>query len=537
MRGSCLSLIDRVEESTWFNFIFTPIRPINLNMKILFFTILFLNALALAVDDPCKVDYKNSKCRFRMQVALYSHYEIDHKTVDKEYLQYVQTYYKKYGMAGFLYQEPNHNSLFQEAMAHSENDLFKTKLINEFPKEGTVGGKNIFRLMLPEYVSPNEEDLKNYLFSVNTLFPLSENENLKKTKERFGTPWNDPLFLDGYLDEMRDVIKKIDSRNAFFKFSEYLNEKDELQKMIDRLSSIASVAKNVCSYTKLEEIDEVRKVHQELFQSSDKDVIGCLLKNKQCELVGNLIDSGDYPVEKLGQYFETIIHLESSKACLTSLKTIYVSMLKNGNPIVSNPKYTGVAFLKEIGVYYQKYPFEDNNLCQNEIVPSSNNLDDLSSDLKKIMKRQGFDLMNSILSEKDSAKKDILIDQFSELEKLDVELNTNNPATGKSILQQIAEAGDHELLSKLVAKGMHPYSIGEMTPDKNGQYAMDYAVASADANKLKFASVLYESQLRDYGEMVRLKSQLRKVKTKDPEIKKLKDDLMLKVKVDLSHEY
>ena len=84
---------------------------------------------------------------------------------------------------------------------------------------------------------------------------------------------------------------------------------------------------------------------------------------------------------------------------------------------------------------------------------------------------------------------------------------------------------------------MHPYSIGEMTPDKNGQYAMDYAVASADANKLKFASVLYESQLRDYGEMVRLKSQLRKVKTKDPEIKKLKDDLMLKVKVDLSHEY
>ena len=506
-------------------------------MKMLIFSLIFLNALALAAGDPCKVDYKNSDCRFRMQVALYSHYKIDHKTVDKEELQYIQTYYKKFGIAGFLHQEPNRSSLFQEAMGASENELFKTKLINDFPKDGAVGEKNIFRLVMPQYVSTNEEDLKNYLFSLNTLFPVADNENLKKTKERFGTPWNDPLFLDGYLDEIRDVIKKIDSRNDLFKASDYLIEKEQLQKIIDRLSPLASVAKNVCSYTKLEEIDVIRKVHHELFQSSDKDVIGCLLKNKQCELVGNLIDSGDYPVEKLGQYFETIIHLESSKACVTSLKSIYVSMLKNGNPIVSSPKYTSVAFLKKIGVYYQKYPIEENNLCQYDIVPSRNNLDDLSNDFKKVMQHQGFDLMNSILSEKDSAKQDKLIDQFSELETLDVQLDTLNPATGKSILQQIAEVGDHELLEKLVAKGINPLSIGEMTADKNGKYPMDYAVASADANKLKFASILYRSHYRYYGEMVRLKSQLRKVKTKDPEIKILKDDLKRKVEIDISHEY
>jgi hypothetical protein len=506
-------------------------------MKMLIFALLFFNALSLAAGDPCKVDYKNSDCRFKMQVALHSHYEIDHKTVNKEELQYIQTYYKKYGIAGFLHQEPNRSSLFQEAMGASENELFKTKLINDFPKDGAVEGKNIFRLVLPEYVSTDDGKLKNYLFSLNTIFPASENENLKKTKERFGTPWNDPLFLDGYLDEIRDVIKKIERRNDVFKASDYLAEKEQLQKIIDRLAPIASVAKNVCSSTKQEEIDVVRKVHQELFQSSEKDVIGCLLKNKQCELVGNLIDSGDYPVEKLGQYFETIIHFESSKACVTSLKSIYVSMLKNGNPIVSSPKYTSVAFLKKIGVYYQKYPFEDNNLCQNEIVPQKNNLDDLGNDLKKIMTRQGFDLMNSILSEKDSAKQDKLIDQFSELEKLDVPLDTLNPATGKSILQQIAEVGDHELLGKLVAQGINPLSIGEMTPDKNGKYPMDYAVASADANKIKFASILYRSHYRDYGEMVRLKSQLRKIKTKDPEVKKLKNDLKLKVEIDISHEY
>ena len=373
--------------------------------------------------------------------------------------------------------------------------------------------------------------LKNYLFSLNTLFPVADNENLKKTKERFGTPWNDPLFLDGYLDEIRDVIKKIDRRNDLFKASDYLLEKEQLQKTIDRLSPLASVAKNVCTYTK------IRNEHQELFQSSEKDVIGCLLKNKQCELVGNLIDSGDYPVEKLGQYFETLIHLESSKACLASLRTIYISMLKNGNPIVSSPKYTGVAFLKKIGLFYQKYPIEENNLCQYDIVPSRNNLDDLGNDLKKVIKHQGFDLMNSILSEKDSAKQDKLIDQFMELEKLDVDLSTNNPKTGKCILLQIAVAGDHELLGRLVTKGIHPYSLGEMTPDKNGRYPMDYAMANPDANRLKFASILYQSHTRHAEEMVRLKTQLLKVKTKDPEIKKLKDDLKLKVKIDLSHEY
>ena len=503
----------------------------------LLFSLLFFNVLSLAGGDPCKVDYKNSDCRFKMQVALDSHYEIDHKTLNKEGLQYIQTYYKKFGIAGFLHQEPNRSSLFQEAMGASENELFKTKLINDFPKDGAVEGKNIFRLVMPKYVSVDEGKLRNYLFSLNTLFPTAENENLKKTKERFGTPWNDPLFLDGYLDEIRAVIKKIERRNEIFKVSDHLVEKEQLQKMIDRLSPLASVAKNVCNYTKQEEIDVVRKVHQELFQSSEKDVIGCLLKNKQCELVGNLIDSGDYPVEKLGQYFETIIHLESSKACLTSLKTIYVSMLKNGNPIVSSPKYTSVAFLKKIGFYYQKYPFEDNNLCQYEMTPKKNNLDDLGNDLKKIMTRQGFDLMNSILSEKDSAKQDKLIDQFTELEKLDVQLDTLNPPTGKSILQQIAEAGDHELLGKLVAQGIHPFSIGEMTPDKNGKYAIDYAVASAEANKLKFASILYRSHNRDYREMVSLKSQLRKVKTKDPEVKNLKNDLKRKVEIDISHEY
>jgi hypothetical protein len=506
-------------------------------VKILIFSFIFLNALALAAGDPCKVDYKNSDCRFRMQVALYSHYEIDHKTVNKEELQYLQTYYKKFGIAGFLHQEPNRSSLFQEAMGASENELFKTKLINDFPKDGTVEGKNIFRLVMPKYVSPDEGKLKNYLFSLNTLFPVADNENLKKTKERFGTPWNDPLFLDGYLDEIRDVIKQIDRRNDLFKASDYLVEKEQLQKIIDRLSPLASVAKNVCTYTKQEEIDLVRNEHQELFQSSDKDVIGCLLKNKQCELVGNLIDSGDYPVDKLGQYFETLIHLESSKACLASLRTVYISMLKNGNPIVSNPKYNGVTFLKEIGPYYQKYPIEENNLCQYDIVPSRNNLDDLSNDFKKVMQHQGFDLMNSILSEKDSAKQDKLIDQFIELEKLEVDLSTNNPKTGKCFLLQIAEAGDHELLGKLVAKGIHPYSLGEMTPDKNDKYPMDYAMANPDANRLKFASILYQSHRRDAGEMVRLKTQLRKVKTKDPEIKKLKDDLKLKVKIDLSHEY
>ena len=506
-------------------------------MKFLIISFLWMSFIALAETDPCKLNFKNSDCQFRVRYSLSGQFDMDGKMSRPEYSTYVNNYYKKYGIEGFLYQDREHSTLFEYAFSNCENEPFKHKLLNSFAKGRVVDGKNVYQLVFPDFVLASKDSLGNFLFSLNVMFPEKDNENLKKSNELFGLPWDDPSFLDGYLDIIKKTIAEIDRKNEFFKYSEYTDEKEKLQKILDRLSPIAKVSKEVCDYTKMEEIESVKLKYKELFQSSQKNFIGCLLKNEQCELAGSLINSGDYPSEKLSEYFDSIIKLNNSKACVETMKSIFMTMLRNGNPITTNPKYTSVGILKDVTKYYQKYPFDDHYLCGPDYVVKRNNLDDFTKNLQGIMEFQGRELMNKILAEKDPIKKESLVNQFADINKLDVDLSRLDPVTGKSILHQIADAGDYKVLDTLLEKGLEPYSIGLGESDKDGLNPLNYAIQSGELNKLKFAQHLYSSIYKDSGQISSAKWYLKKIKTKDPETKQFIKDFKLQIEVDLSHEY
>ena len=501
--------------------------------------LLLLHAVAFAAKDPCATDYKNSNCQFEIKVALNRYYKLDGITPNKEYHLTIDKFYKKYGIEGFLYDQyqGRGETLFETVFTDSEFKTLKENLLKTFPKGREVNGRNIYRLMLPQNPSTFGLNIKNYISSAETLFPEKENDHLQKSLELYGLPWEDEAFIGGYLKEMKGLVEKIDSSNEFFKRQFNIAEKEKLLKIIARLEPLASITDKVCSYTKVEEIENAKVTFPNLFSSSKKNVISCLLKNKKCELVSDLINSGDYPIDRLGEYFDTIINLEKSNACGNLMKTVYHSMLRNGNPIISNPNYTSVKFLKEIGVYYQKYPAEDQALCESEFTVQRNNLDDLKLEFQKIMTRQGFDLVRTLLTEKDAVKKSAAFQQFMDLRSLEVDLGSLEPSSGKTILHLIAEAGDYELMEKLNKNGVLPVEIGDFVANKEGVTAMEYAISSGEVNKLKFASRLYDAQYRQASGMWDVKSYLKKLKTKDPEVKQLRDDFKSKVKEGLSHEY
>ncbi len=506
-------------------------------MRFFYLSFLWLITFAYAEVDPCRTDYKNSECQFRVRYSLSGQFDMNGKMSRPEYSTYVNNYYKKYGIDGFLYNDNMRPTLFEHAFSNCDNDSFKHKLINSFPKGRVVDGKNVYQLAIPSFVFASKDSLRNFLFSLNVLFPEKDNENLKKSSELFGLPWDDPSFLDGYLDIIKKTIAEIDRKNEFFKESEYADEKEKLQKILDRLTPLAKVSQDVCAYTTMEEIESVKVKYKELFQSSQKNVIGCLLKNGQCEIAGNLINSGDYPAERLSEYFDSIIKLKNSKACVETMKSVFMTMLRNGNPIVSNPKYVSVGILKEISNYYHKYPFDDQYLCGPEFVVKRNNLDDFTSNLQNIMEFQGRELMNKILAEKDPQVKESLVNQFADIEKLDVDLSKVDPSTGKSILHLIADAGDYKLLDSLIEKGVEPYGIGLGETNKEGLNPLNYAIQGGDLNKLKFAEHLYSSIYKNAGDMLSAKWYLKKIKTKDPEVKQFIKNFKDQIEVDLSHEY
>ena len=508
-------------------------------MKMFISILLLLPSFAFAAKDPCATDYKNSNCVFEIKVALSRYYEQDGKTPSKEYHLTVEKFYKKYGIEGFLYDQykGGKGTLFETVFSDSQYEALKENLLKAFPKGRDVDGRNIYRLMLPQNPSTFGQNIKNYVFSAETLFPEKDNDRLQKSLELYGLPWEDEAFLGGYLKEMKGLVAQIDSSNEFFKRQFNVAEKERLLKIIARLEPMANISDKVCSYTNVEEIENAKIVFPNLFSSSKKNVIGCLLKNQKCELVSDLINSGDYPIDRLGEYFDTMINLKKSNACGNLMKTVYHSMLRNGNPIISNPNYTSVKFLKEMGVYYQNYPNEDQALCESDFTVRRNNLDDLKSDFEKIIVRQGFDLVRALLSEKDAVKKGAVFQQFMDLRSLDVDLSSLEPSSGKTILHLIAEAGDYELMDKLNQNGVLPVEIGDFVANREGITAMEYAISSGEVNKLKFASSLYDAHYRQADGMWNVKSYLKQLKTKDPEVKQLRDDFKSKVREGLSHEY
>ena len=92
-------------------------------------------------------------------------------------------------------------------------------------------------------------------------------------------------------------------------------------------------------------------------------------------------------------------------------------------------------------------------------------------------------------------------------------------------------------MDKLNQNGVLPVEIGDFVANREGITAMEYAISSGEVNKLKFASRLYDAHYRQADGMWNVKSYLKQLKTKDPEVKQLRDDFKSKVREGLSHEY
>jgi hypothetical protein len=72
-----------------------------------------MSSFVLAETDPCKLNFKNSECQFRMRYSLSGQFDTDGKMSRPEYSTYVNNYYKKYGVEGFLYQDNERSTLFE----------------------------------------------------------------------------------------------------------------------------------------------------------------------------------------------------------------------------------------------------------------------------------------------------------------------------------------------------------------------------------------------------------------------------------------
>lgn len=506
-------------------------------MKTLYIVFFLLTSLAQAKEDPCKLDYKNSDCSFKVRYYLFQQYNMDGTPGGDEYFTYINDYYDKYGIEGFTYSENGEKTLLEYAFKNNENESLKKRLLHDFPKGKVIDGKNIFQLILPWSVFTSRDSLDNYIFSLNNLFPEHDNEGLKKTQKLYGIPWDDPSFMHGYLNTMKTTVEDINKKNNFFKREELIEQRDAIQKIIDRLTPFAKIADEICTYTTLEQIEEAKLKFPDLFSSSQKNVVGCLLKKGECEIASFLINSGDYPIDRLAEYFDTIIHLKSSKACVETLKIVYTSMLINGKPITSSDKYSSVLVLKKINSYYQKYQFDEQVICESNPWIHFNNLDDFTNNLKKVIAYEGRDLMTQILAQQDAAKKKDLVDQFIDFYRLNVEIPTVDPKTDKTMLHQIIDAEDFELFDELIQKHVDPYALGLLADNKIGVDPLDYAIASGEFEKIKFAQRLYEVSYKDAGYMLYVKSKLKKVKTKDEKVKAYIKSFINSIKSDISHEY
>ena len=214
--------------------------------------------------DPCYADNSSLACRDKISKQIFFMTTVN-GTISPEESSYVNAYFEKYGIEGFNVPASQYHpgSLLIYALDHSTHNKFTNKLIMAFPKEGKVDGKNIFDIVVKD-VAPfrRESILKAYIGNLNTLFPVEGNEDFQKTKDQFGLPWEDPHFVQEYLNRIQSMVRSIDEGNDFFKRNEYQGEKKEFLAIMDRIKKLQEIPAKMCDVNQYEEFLEIKNKYR-----------------------------------------------------------------------------------------------------------------------------------------------------------------------------------------------------------------------------------------------------------------------------------
>jgi|GEM_PF-2365971 len=481
--------------------------------------------------DPCFADDKSVACHKKMSTELFFLTTVDGE-VRPEHATYVDAYFKKYGVEGFYQPASQYHpgSLFEYVMDHSKHNKFNKKLILAFPKNGTLDGKNIYDLVIKTHPPfTRDSDMRSYLATLKVLFPEEDNLDFQKTKELFGFPWEDPSFIDKYLERVKGVAKEIDEYNNFFKKKDFLLEKEQYLKIVERLKDLQTVTTKACNAATYEEYTDLRNKYGDFFKSKNNDVIGCLIKNEKYELAQKIIDEGGYLKDNLPAYFDQAVKIKETPASFKLSQFLYLNLAKNGQKINPVKGESQRDFLQRGGAYLNKYHQEE-AICDIQF-HDGNTINEMSKSLNDILFVEAYQLMQKILAEQDPLKKAELEAQFVQLKNVGVSLEKVHPSTGKSILHLIAEAGDNGVLTRLDSKGISPYVIGDIKTDKNGKSPMIIAIESGSLKHLEFAASLFKYSYNSrYDELSEMKKALRKLKTDDKDIKAMKKSLLWDIK-------
>jgi hypothetical protein len=499
-----------------------------------FFLYTWMSATTYAVD-PCKTDFKNSECYSELQTAIFfsdgktDSYTIKHK-------KYLQDYYKKYGIEGYLYSPRENYPTTAERYLRSfvnPSAIVKNQVLKDLPKGTLMRGKNIFQVMIE---NPNTIEAEVHVENLNLLFPPEGNEELKKTQERWGLPWDDQKFLAGYLTEIEEQIREIERKQKFFKDKDKEAERLQYLVILERLKPFAKIPDDVCQSKTLDELNQYKVKYPEMFTSVHKDIPLCLIKNNRCDLAMDLVNTGDFPAEQLPVYFNQLATMKATSSCAEMTKDIYLKMLDNGSK--SNNLVAQKGRLGKLPAYLNLHPELSPEFCDAPVGGSLNNLQSLEKGILDVMNHQSFDLMDKILAESDEKKRDELITQFVEHMKLIGQgAVLVNPKTKKSFLEMMAEAGAHEVFGKILNHGLNTWDLGSQGSFLEKDPLLEKLILSEDIDKLKFAHILYNAERSDDSTVYVARRALKHLRSKDPEVKAYKDMFRGIVKEHYQHIY
>jgi hypothetical protein len=474
--------------------------------------IIYFFMTAAFAADPCYQDFKSQKCFEHLSKELFfsdwdNSLSIPHK-------KYVDAYYKKYGYKGLLYQDPKGRTLAHNLLSGLTKSPLKNKFIRDFPKGELITGENIFQVML----SRSAASMNNVGFVENleALFPAQGNEDLKYTNERFGLPWGDPNFLSGYVGTIEGEIKDIERRQQVFKDKTDEDIKIKLKEILNRIKPYADIPDQVCKMTTSEELKNNIEKYPTMFKSTHKDIVGCLLKNNQCQLAKELIDSGNYLKENLVSYFNQLSSLSGSPSCAETTKIVYMAMVDENQK--TDKFFQEKGLLKKMPDYFEKYPEALSEFCDAPIGGGRNNILSLEKSFLDVMNLHAHDLLKKMIKEKDPKKQDELLSEFVELMGLMSKQAKRDPRNNKTMLEVLADAGAHELLERILKRDINSYDLDDINPYTETDDVLGKAIASDDLNKLKFAFVLYNDRRSQDSIVVNTRHQLKKLHSKDPAI-------------------
>jgi hypothetical protein len=485
----------------------------------------------LGSKDPCYADTNSPECRDKIVKAVFFMNHADGSISAKD-ASYVEAYFEKYGIEGFYIpaSQWHAGSLLVSTLNQSTNTEFNNKLLMAFPKEGKVDEKNIFDIVIKKNPPFRRESiLKAYISNLNTLFPVEGNEDFQKTKDKFGLPWEDPNFVQGYLDRIQSMVREIDESNEFFKRNEFQDEKKDFIAIMDRLKKLQQIPTKACAVNQYEEFVELKNKYGNILNSPTEDIVSCMIKSGKYDIVQKVIDNSGCDKERLPSYFDQAVAIKETPETFKFSQFLYLKMSQcevKINPVKGEANRD---FLQRGSAYLNKY-HQDEILCDTQNL-NGTTLVDLSKTLDQTLYIQAYQLMEKTLAEKDSVKKAELVEQLIALKNVGVKLAVINPTTGKTLLHLMAEAGDYELLNELSSKGLHPTMLGHKVLDKNGKTPLKVAIEGGKLNNLKFVQVMFKGTMNYNKEELRaIKKDLRNIKAENKEAKTLKKMLVESVK-------